>query len=149
MGPNLRRENFFASPTGVECWHYKYHLFEGWFDLTASDACTQCGQAKNRRVDGGSEARTSGEEKQCPCLSIVPRTDYTKISRHSLDFRRGRGKPKSHSEKAGNLAGNILAALEQGMHPVEVGERVTHAVKQKKLLLTHPSALEQDRAKNG
>jgi hypothetical protein len=37
------------------------------------------------------------------------------------------------------LAGNIQAALEQGMHPDEVGELVANAVEQEKFwILTHP-----------
>lgn len=70
---------------------------------------------------------------------LCPGPINTNISRHSVDFRPGRGKPKGDSEKAGKLAGNIQAALEQGMHPDEVGELVANAVEQEKFwILTHP-----------
>ena len=70
---------------------------------------------------------------------LCPGPINTNISRHSVDFRPGRGKPKGDSEKAGKLAGNIQAALEQGMHPDEVGELVAKAVEQEKFwILTHP-----------
>jgi NAD(P)-dependent dehydrogenase (short-subunit alcohol dehydrogenase family) len=70
---------------------------------------------------------------------LCPGPINTNISRHSVDFRPGRGKPKGDSEKAGKLAGNIQAALEQGMHPDEVGEMVANAVEQEKFwILTHP-----------
>ena len=70
---------------------------------------------------------------------LCPGPINTNISRHSVDFRPGRGKPKDDSEKAGKLAGNIQAALEQGMHPDEVGELVANAVEQEKFwILTHP-----------
>lgn len=70
---------------------------------------------------------------------LCPGPINTNISRHSVDFRPGRGKPKGDSKKAGKLAGNIQAALEQGMHPDEVGELVANAVEQEKFwILTHP-----------
>ena len=70
---------------------------------------------------------------------LCPGPINTNISRHSVDFRPGRGKPKGDSEKAGKMAGNIQAALEKGMHPDEVGELVARAVEQEKFwILTHP-----------
>jgi NAD(P)-dependent dehydrogenase (short-subunit alcohol dehydrogenase family) len=70
---------------------------------------------------------------------LCPGPINTNISRHSVDFRPGRGKPKGDSEKAGKLAGNIQSALEQGMHPDEVGELVAKAIEQEKFwVLTHP-----------
>ena len=70
---------------------------------------------------------------------LCPGPINTNISRHSVDFRPGRGKPKGDSEKAGKMAGNIQAALEQGMHPDEVGELVASAVEQENFwILTHP-----------
>jgi hypothetical protein len=56
-----------------------------------------------------------------------------------VDYRPGRGKPKNDNEKAGKLAGNIQSALEQGMHPDEVGELVARAIEAEKFwILTHP-----------
>jgi hypothetical protein len=70
---------------------------------------------------------------------LCPGPINTNISRHSVDFRPGRGKPKGDSEKAGKLAGNIQSALKQGMHPDEVGELVAKAIEQEKFwILTHP-----------
>jgi NAD(P)-dependent dehydrogenase (short-subunit alcohol dehydrogenase family) len=70
---------------------------------------------------------------------LCPGPINTNISRHSVDYRPGRGKPKNDTEKAGKLAGNIQSALEQGMHPDEVGELVARAIKEEKFwILTHP-----------
>jgi len=70
---------------------------------------------------------------------LCPGPINTNISQHSVDFRPGGGKPKGDSKKAGKLAGNIQAALEQGMQPDEVGELVLNAIEQEKFwILTHP-----------
>lgn len=70
---------------------------------------------------------------------LCPGPINTNISRHSVDYRPGRSKPKSDSEKAGKVANGIQAALEQGMHPDEVGELVADAIEQEKFwILTHP-----------
>ena len=70
---------------------------------------------------------------------LCPGPINTNISQHSVDFRPGGGKPKGDSKKAGKLAGNIQAALEQGMQPDEVGELVLSAIEQEKFwILTHP-----------
>ncbi|MGV0033424.1 MAG: hypothetical protein ACNYPE_00150 [Candidatus Azotimanducaceae bacterium WSBS_2022_MAG_OTU7] len=69
---------------------------------------------------------------------LCPGPINTNISKHSVDFRPGGGKPKGDSKKAGKLASNIQASLEQGMQPDEVGELVVTAIKQEKFwLLTH------------
>ena len=63
----------------------------------------------------------------------------TNISRHSVQFRPGAKKPSADGETAGKLASNIQAALEQGMHPDEVGELVADAIRDEKFwILTHP-----------
>lgn len=70
---------------------------------------------------------------------LCPGPINTKISQHSVDYRPGGGKPKGDSDKAGKLASNIQATLEQGMHPNEVGELVAGAIEQDKFwILTHP-----------
>ena len=70
---------------------------------------------------------------------LCPGPINTNISQHSVDFRPGGGKPKGDSKKAVKLAGNIQAALEQGMQPDEVGELVLNAIEQEKFwILTHP-----------
>ena len=70
---------------------------------------------------------------------LCPGPINTNISRHSVDYRPGGAKPKTDNEKAGKLAGNIQAALEQGMQPDEVGELVLSAIEDQKFwILTHP-----------
>lgn len=70
---------------------------------------------------------------------LCPGPINTNISRHSVDYRPGSAKPKTDNEKAGKLAGNIQAALEQGMQPDEVGELVLSAIEDEKFwILTHP-----------
>ena len=70
---------------------------------------------------------------------LCPGPINTNISQHSVDYRPGGAKPKADSEKAGKLASNIQATLEQGMPPDEVGELVADAIEQDKFwILTHP-----------
>ena len=70
---------------------------------------------------------------------LCPGPINTNISQHSVDYRPGGGKPKSDSEKAGKVASNIQASLEEGMPPDEVGELVAGAIEQDKFwILTHP-----------
>ena len=70
---------------------------------------------------------------------LCPGPINTNISRHSVDYRPGGAKPKTDNEKAGKLASNIQAALEQGMQPDEVGELVLSAIEDQKFwILTHP-----------
>jgi len=59
---------------------------------------------------------------------LCPGPINTNISRHSVEFRPGRSKPKSDGKTAGKLASNIQAALEQGMQPNEVGDLVADAI---------------------
>ena len=79
--------------------------------------------------------------KKSPVTASVlcPGPINTNISRHSVQFRPGGGKPKGDGEKAGKLAANIQASLEQGMQPDEVGELVADAIRDDKFwILTHP-----------
>ena len=70
---------------------------------------------------------------------LCPGPINTNISQHSVDYRPGREKPKVDSEKAGKVATNIQAMLEQGMDPNEVGELVAEAIERDKFwILTHP-----------
>lgn len=70
---------------------------------------------------------------------LCPGPINTNISQHSVDYRPGRDKPKVDSEKAGKVATNIQAMLEQGMDPNEVGELVAEAIERDKFwILTHP-----------
>ena len=79
--------------------------------------------------------------KKSPITASVlcPGPINTNISRNSVGFRPGKAKPKADSEKAGKMASNIQAGLEQGMDPNEVGELVALAIAENKFwILTHP-----------
>ena len=70
---------------------------------------------------------------------LCPGPINTNISRHSVEFRPGKAKPKADGEKSGKLASNIQASLEQGMDPDEVGELVCQSIIEDKFwILTHP-----------
>jgi len=70
---------------------------------------------------------------------LCPGPINTNISRHSVEFRPGKSKPKADGASAGKLASNIQAALEQGMQPNEVGELVATSIAEEKFwILTHP-----------
>ncbi|MEM7001741.1 MAG: SDR family NAD(P)-dependent oxidoreductase [Pseudomonadota bacterium] len=70
---------------------------------------------------------------------LCPGPINTNISRNSVQFRPGGAKPKADGDKAGKMASNIQASLEQGMHPDEVGELVAEAIATDKFwVLTHP-----------
>ncbi len=70
---------------------------------------------------------------------LCPGPINTNISQHSVDFRPGRSKPAADSAKAGKMASNIQASLEQGMAPDAVGELVAEAIAAEKFwILTHP-----------
>ncbi len=70
---------------------------------------------------------------------LCPGPINTNISRHSVEFRPGKSKPKADGASAGKLASNIQAALEQGMQPNEVGELVANSIAEEKFwMLTHP-----------
>ncbi len=83
------------------------------------------------------ELRAKGSRAYASVL--CPGPINTNISRHSVQYRPGGEKPKADGESAGKLAGNIQAALEQGMHPDAVGELVATAIAERKFwILTHP-----------
>ncbi|MCZ6616528.1 MAG: SDR family NAD(P)-dependent oxidoreductase [Gammaproteobacteria bacterium] len=70
---------------------------------------------------------------------LCPGPINTNISRHSVRFRPGQSKPAEDSVRAGRMAGNIQAALEQGMDPDEVGLLVADSIAREKFwILTHP-----------
>ena len=76
--------------------------------------------------------------KKSPVTASVlcPGPINTNISRHSVDYRPGKAKPKADGEKAGKLAASIQAMLEAGMQPNEVGDLVV--VENQVLQLGHP-----------
>lgn len=70
---------------------------------------------------------------------LCPGPINTNISHNSVTFRPNKAKPKTDGERAGKMASNIQASLEQGMDPDEVGELVASAIEQEKFwILTHP-----------
>lgn len=70
---------------------------------------------------------------------LCPGPINTNISRHSVEFRPSKAKPKADGEKSGKMARNIQASLEQGMDPDEVGELVAESIIEDKFwILTHP-----------
>ena len=70
---------------------------------------------------------------------LCPGPINTNISRNSVQYRPGKAKPKADGAKAGKMAANIQASLEQGMPPREVGELVARAIEDNKFwILTHP-----------
>lgn len=79
--------------------------------------------------------------KKSPITASVlcPGPINTNISRNSVGYRPTKAKPKADGEKAGKMASNIQATLEQGMQPDEVGELVANAIHENKFwILTHP-----------
>lgn len=70
---------------------------------------------------------------------LCPGPINTDISRHSVEYRPSRAKPKADSAAAGRAGANIQAMLEQGMDPDEVGRLVLDAVQRDTFwVLTHP-----------
>jgi len=85
------------------------------------------------------ERELRARESPVTASVLCPGPINTNISRHSVEFRPGREKPKSDGETAGKMASNIQSALEQGMNPDEVGELVAEAMAAGKFwILTHP-----------
>ena len=79
--------------------------------------------------------------KKSPITASVlcPGPINTNISFNSVTYRPGQKKPKADGDKAGKVAANIQATLEQGMPPDEVGELVAEAIAADKFwILTHP-----------
>jgi NAD(P)-dependent dehydrogenase (short-subunit alcohol dehydrogenase family) len=70
---------------------------------------------------------------------LCPGPINTNISRHSVEYRPARAKPKADGETAGRVAASIQASLEQGMDPDEVGRLVLEAIAAERFwVLTHP-----------
>lgn len=70
---------------------------------------------------------------------LCPGPINTDISRHSVDYRPSKAKPKADGEGEGRAAANIQATLDNGMDPDEVGRIVLDGVQRDTFwLLTHP-----------
>jgi len=79
--------------------------------------------------------------KKSPITSSVlcPGPINTNISRHSVEYRPTKAKPKTDGENAGRVASSIQASLEQGMDPDEVGRLVLESIGAGRFwILTHP-----------
>ena len=85
------------------------------------------------------ERELRARESPVTASVLCPGPINTNISRHSVEFRPGRQKPKADGNTAGKMASNIQNILEQGMDPDEVGELVAEAIATDKFwILTHP-----------
>ncbi|MEL7158600.1 MAG: SDR family NAD(P)-dependent oxidoreductase [Actinomycetota bacterium] len=70
---------------------------------------------------------------------LCPGPINTNISRHSVEYRPGRAKPKTDGATSAKVANSIQATLEKGMHPDEVGRLVLEAIGAGQFwILTHP-----------
>lgn len=70
---------------------------------------------------------------------LCPGPINTNISRHSVEFRPGKAKPKTDGEASGKVASSIQSILENGMDPDEVGRMVLEAIGGNEFwILTHP-----------
>lgn len=70
---------------------------------------------------------------------LCPGPINTNISRHSVEYRPGRAKPKSDGASEGKTAAGIQAILEKGMDPDDVGRLVLDNIADEKFwILTHP-----------
>ena len=70
---------------------------------------------------------------------LCPGPINTNISRHSVEYRPGKAKPKADGETSGKVASSIQAILEKGMDPDEVGRLVLEAIGSGQFwILTHP-----------
>jgi NAD(P)-dependent dehydrogenase (short-subunit alcohol dehydrogenase family) len=71
---------------------------------------------------------------------LCPGPINTDISRHSVQFRPSKAKPKADGEAAGRTASNIQDMLSRGMDPDEVGRLVLDAVRTDTFwVFTHPN----------
>ena len=70
---------------------------------------------------------------------LCPGPINTNISRHSVEYRPGKAKPKADGKTSGKVASSIQAILEKGMDPDEVGRLVLEAIGSDQFwILTHP-----------
>jgi NAD(P)-dependent dehydrogenase (short-subunit alcohol dehydrogenase family) len=70
---------------------------------------------------------------------LCPGPINTNISRHSVEYRPSKAKPKADGVAEGRAGSNIQSMLEQGMDPDEVGNLVLDAVQRDTFwVITHP-----------
>jgi NAD(P)-dependent dehydrogenase (short-subunit alcohol dehydrogenase family) len=71
---------------------------------------------------------------------LCPGPINTAISRHSVEYRPSKAKPKTNSDAEGKAGARVQAILEQGMDPDEVGRIVLDGIQRDTFwLFTHPS----------
>jgi NAD(P)-dependent dehydrogenase (short-subunit alcohol dehydrogenase family) len=70
---------------------------------------------------------------------LCPGPINTSISRHSVEYRPSKAKPKSNSAAEGKAGANVQALLDKGMHPDDVGHLVLDGIQRDTFwLFTHP-----------
>ncbi|MGF1600358.1 MAG: SDR family NAD(P)-dependent oxidoreductase [Acidimicrobiales bacterium] len=80
-----------------------------------------------------------GRKSPVTASVLCPGPINTNISRHSVEYRPTRAKPKADGEASGRVASSIQASLEAGMDPDDVGRLVLEAVTSDQFwILTHP-----------
>lgn len=86
------------------------------------------------------ERELRGRNSPLHASVLCPGPINTNISRHSVEFRPSKAKPKADGESSGRAAAAIQASLESGMDPDEVGRMVLDAVSNDAFwVLTHPN----------
>jgi NAD(P)-dependent dehydrogenase (short-subunit alcohol dehydrogenase family) len=71
---------------------------------------------------------------------LCPGPINTDISRHSVDYRPSKAKPKTNSAAEGKAGATVQALLDKGMHPDDVGKLVLDGIQRDTFwLMTHPS----------
>ncbi len=113
-------------------------VFSGWplwLAIAVYIGCGVLGLALMAAVERELRAKKSPIRASVLCPGPI----NTNISRHSVEYRPGKAKPKADGENAGKMASNIQSILEDGMDPNEVGELVANAIAENKFwILTHP-----------
>jgi NAD(P)-dependent dehydrogenase (short-subunit alcohol dehydrogenase family) len=70
---------------------------------------------------------------------LCPGPINTSISRHSVEYRPSKAKPKTNSAAEGKAGANVQAILDKGMHPDDVGHLVLDGIQRDTFwLFTHP-----------
>lgn len=80
-----------------------------------------------------------GRKSPVTASVLCPGPINTDISRHSVEYRPGKAKPKADGATSGKVAKGIQAILESGMDPDEVGRMVLEGIGSGHFwILTHP-----------
>ena len=70
---------------------------------------------------------------------LCPGPINTAISKHSVEYRPSKAKPKANSAAEGKAGANVQAILDKGMHPDDVGHLVLDGIQRDVFwLFTHP-----------